>query len=203
METRTLLSRRASSLLIAVWIVVLAGCGTMPPPKSGTAATGDKLNVGDLISVKIQGVQDPPTYEGPIDENGEFQMLYFGKIKAAGLTENELEERIKYLSVQLGIYPPRVLQDMIVTVTVATRFYYITGEAARGRVPLAGGLTVCRALLASGGTGEFADLKKIIVHRGTQKIRVNCIRAGNDPRYDTELKSGDIIEVPKKGILPF
>ena len=192
-----------SLAILSAMAVILAGCMSAPPPQGGLAPAEDKLVIGDIIGIKIQGVADPPTFEGPIDEKGEIEMLYYGKIKAAGLTASELADRIKYLSVQLGIYPPSIIDKMIVTVVVGTRFYYITGEAAKGRYPLSTPLTVCRALLASGGTSEFANLKKVIIHRGTQTFRVNCAKAQIDPKYDMWIQAGDIIEVPKKGILPF
>lgn len=195
---------RLRGLVSLVLTIAFTGCATPPPPKGGIAAGDEeKLVVGDIIAVKIQGVVEPPTYEGEIDDNGEIQMLYLNKVKVAGFTPRELEDKIKYEFVQKGIYPPTVLQNMIVTVSVATRSYYMTGEASRGKYPLAGGMTVCKALLASGSSGEFANLKKVIVHRGKQKILVNCIRAKSDPSFDVEIMPNDIIEVPKKGILPF
>lgn len=182
---------------------ILAGCASPPNVGKGMATEGDKMQVGHLISVRIQGVPEPPSFEGQIDEDGNIQILYLGKVKAAGFTPNEFADKLKYEFVQKGVYPPRVIGDMIVTVVDASRYYYITGEAQRGRYPLTGPLTVCKALLG-GSTGEFANLKKVVVHRGSQKIRCNCIRANQgDARYDIEIKSGDVIEVPKKGILPF
>lgn len=197
-----LIPARIASLLAAV--VVLAGCASPTSNPKGGAGGDDRLVAGDIISIKIKGVPDPPDFEGAIDENGNVEMLYYGKFKAAGFTSAELQDRIRYLSIEKQIYPvERVTRDMVVTVLVGTRWYYIAGEGNRGRYQLVGPLTVCRALLASGGVGEFGNLKKVIVHRGTQKIRVNCVRATRDPKYDVEIKSGDIIEVPKKGLLPF
>ena len=193
---------RSSSLWLLLIAFSLAGCATPLPPK-GTATCTDKIVAGDIISIKIQGVQDPPTFEGPVGDDGEIQMLYMGKFKVAGLTDTELAEKIKYMLIEKGIFPPSVLQNMIVTVTIGTRFYYVTGEGPRGRFPIVGQMTVCRALMAAGLTDELANTKKIILHRGTQKIRVNCQKGGIDSRYDIQLCSGDIIEIPKKGIIPF
>lgn len=196
-------SRKTAFAFGVVVIMVLTGCTTPLPNVKDVATDAGQLVPGDLIAIRIQAVPDPPSFEGPIDENGEIQLLYLNKVKAAGYTPSELEERLKYLFIEKGIYSPEVLPRMLITVTVSTRFYYITGEAPRGRFPLVGPLTVCKALLDGGGTGEFANLKKVIVHRGTQKIRVNCLKARTDPRYDIRIAPGDIIEVPQKGLLPF
>ncbi|MSR65066.1 MAG: hypothetical protein EXS18_04710 [Verrucomicrobiae bacterium] len=198
----TLATRRLSAVWLVLIAIALAGCATAPPPK-GVATCTDKLSAGDLIGIKIQGVQDPPTFQGPIGDDGEIEILYMGKFKAAGFTDIELAERIKYMLIEKGIFPPSVLPNMIITVLVETRFYYVTGEGPRGRFPLTGTMTVCRALLAAGLTDETANRKKIILHRGTQKIRVNCIKGAYDASYDIQICAGDIIEIPRKGILPF
>lgn len=183
--------------------VALAGCATSGPPTGATATGGDIMAAGDVIAVKIQGVTDPPGFEGTIDEGGEIEMLYLGRIKAAGLTTKELAERIKYLFIQKGYYPPSVLENMLVTVYVGTRYYYMTGEGPRGRFQLSGPTTVYKAILSNGGSAEFADLKRVIVHRGGKKIRVNCVKAATDPKYDIDVQSGDVIEMLKKPIVPF
>jgi protein involved in polysaccharide export with SLBB domain len=194
---------RLHTAVLLLALVTLVGCQSGPPPTTNVAAADEKLVPGDLIGVKIQGISDPPSFEGPIDEEGNIEMLYVGKIKADGLTERELAERIKYTFVERGLYPMERLKDMLVTVVVGTRFYYITGEGARGRYPMVGPVTVCKALLSTGGVTEEANIKKIVVHRGTRKIRVNCAKAKEDPRYDLRVMAGDIIEIPKRGLLPF
>src|ERR1041385_5951832 len=92
-------SRRNSSLaqisLLLMVALALVGCdtlGTGGGKSKGSAYTEDKLVAGDLLSIKIQGVSDPPSYEGPIDEDGNIEMLYLGKFKAAGFTPKELGE---------------------------------------------------------------------------------------------------------------
>jgi len=198
---------RTYGVVLLLAVVVCTGCQSTirsDQVKGAQAVGEDKLVPGDIISIKIQGVPDPPSFEGSIDEKGYIEMLYFGRFKAEGYTQAELQERIKYLSIEKQIYPvERVTRDMLVTVLVGTRFYYITGEAAKGRYPLVGPLTVYKALLSTGGVGEFANMKKVIVHRGGKRILVNCMRAGTDAKYDLPVKAGDVIEVPKKGLLPF
>jgi protein involved in polysaccharide export with SLBB domain len=194
---------RIQTALLLLVLAGLVGCQSGPPPTTNVAAADEKLGPGDLIGVRIQGISDPPTYEGPIDDEGNIEMLYVGKIKAAGYTEREFAERIKYVLIERGLYPMDRVRDMLITVVVGTRFYYITGEASRGRYPMVGPVTVCKALLSTGGVSEEANLKKVIVHRGTKKIYVNCNKARDNPKYDLTVKAGDIIEVPKKGLLPF
>lgn len=186
-------------------LFLLAGCTSPPPGGRSTARGDDPLVPGDIISVKIQGVADPPAFEGAIDLDGNIEMLYLGKLKAAELSPAELSDRIRYLLVHKGIYPlERTLpENMTITVLVGTRYYFITGEGPRGRYPMIGPVTVYRALLAAGGVGEFANMKKVILHRGDKRYRVNCLKAAIDPKYDMDVKAGDIIDVPKKGILPF
>src|SRR5205823_2921488 len=106
----TLPMPRCSRVWLLLTAIALAGCATAPPGK-GTATCTDKLVAGDVISVKILGVQDPPTFEGPIGDDGEIQMLYLGKFKAIGVTDAELAEKIKYMLIEKGIYPPQVLQN--------------------------------------------------------------------------------------------
>src|SRR5262245_13219895 len=123
------MQKRIPAALLLLIVTVLAGCQVGPPPTADVAAPDEKLVPGDLISVRIQGISDPPSFEGPIDDEGNIEMLYVGKIKAAGYTERELAERIKYILVERGLYPMERMKEMLVTVVVGTRFYYITGEA--------------------------------------------------------------------------
>src|SRR2546422_11775155 len=99
------LARIGLPLVVALALVSCDTLGTSGGKSKGSAYTEDKLVPGDLISIKIQGVSDPPSYEGPIDEDGNIEMLYLGKFKAIGFTSKELAERIKYLFVERGIYP--------------------------------------------------------------------------------------------------
>src|ERR1043166_4296754 len=104
MELRTAVCRIVCNCaaLLVLCAFALAGCSTAQPNAGGGAAAGEeeKMIPGDIISVTIEGVPDPPKFEGSIDAEGNIEMLYLGKIKTAGFTPADFAERIKYIGVE-------------------------------------------------------------------------------------------------------
>jgi polysaccharide biosynthesis/export protein len=77
---------------------------------------------------------------------------------------------------------------------------YIYGGVVRpGSLPLVGRTTVMDALASSGGFKEFANPKKIEIHRGARKFPFNYkeVIKGKNLEQDIELENGDRIIVPE------
>jgi len=122
-------------------------------------------------------------------------------IKAAGLTPNDLADRIQEA---LREY----ITDPSVTVVVRqmnSRKVFITGEVAKpGAYALPSSMTVMQLIAVSGGISEFADANAISVMRleggktRTFKFEYKEVAKGKKPEQNIMLKPGDTVVVPEK-----
>jgi polysaccharide export outer membrane protein len=67
-----------------------------------------------------------------------------------------------------------------------------------GMFPLVVPITVLEALNAAGGLREFANKKKIVVLRGTQRLKFNYdeVMKGKKLEQNIQVENGDHIVVP-------
>ena len=122
-------------------------------------------------------------------------------IKAAGLTPDELADRIQTAMREF-------ITDASVAVTVRqmnSRKVFITGEVAKpGAYPLASSMTVMQLIAVAGGLTEFAEGKSISVMRveGVQTrsypFDYKNVANGKKPAQNITLKPGDTVVVPER-----
>jgi polysaccharide export outer membrane protein len=122
-------------------------------------------------------------------------------VKAAGLTPNELADRIQQALREF-------ITDASVTVVVRqmnSRKVFITGEVARpGAYPLASSMTVMQLIAVAGGLNEFAEAKSISIMRveaGKTKsfaFDYKNVANGKKPAQNIALKPGDTVVVPER-----
>ena len=122
-------------------------------------------------------------------------------IKAAGLTPNDLADRIQEALREF-------ITDPSVTVVVRqmnSRKVFITGEVAKpGAYALPSSMTVMQLIAVSGGISEFADANAISVMRleggktRTFKFEYKEVAKGKKPEQNIMLKPGDTVVVPEK-----
>jgi polysaccharide export outer membrane protein len=122
-------------------------------------------------------------------------------IKAAGLTPNDLADRIQEALREF-------ITDPSVTVVVRqmnSRKVFITGEVAKpGAYALPSSMTVMQLIAVAGGINEFADANAISVMRveggktRTFKFEYKEVAKGKKPEQNIMLKPGDTVVVPEK-----
>jgi len=122
-------------------------------------------------------------------------------VKAAGLTPNDLADRIQDALREF-------ITDPSVTVVVRqmnSRKVFITGEVARpGAYPLASPMTVMQLIAIAGGLNEFAEANSITIMRieagKTRSIpfAYKDVAKGKKPEQNIMLKPGDTVVVPEK-----
>lgn len=155
-----------------------------------TGGASYRLRSGDTVVIHLRTVQ-LEQFEMVIDENGEVKLPHIGGIGAAGLTGSELEDRI-----QKAYIDQKIFRYLTVNVLVPTRSYYVRGEVrAPGRYPLAGSVTVLRAIATAGGYTDFASTSDIRLTRGDQTTRLNGKDIERYPERDIEVEAGDVIVV--------
>lgn len=166
----------------------------------GVAAAQDAvLRAGDQIEVRLGGV--PPeeiaqvSGQYQVDGSGFVNMPHIGKIKAADVTQGDLQNAIEsaYRSQQIYTNP-----TITVNIPNQARFVNVGGDVkAPQRVSFTPDLTVHSAIMACGGFTEYADPKKVRLMRDGQLTIVNIQDVRKDPSKDVRLKPGDNIEVPQ------
>jgi polysaccharide export outer membrane protein len=133
-----------------------------------------------------------------VDELGQINLLYVGKLDAAGKTARELEETINEAYKASGQYG-----DAQVTVSVLTLFYFVDGQVrVPGKKQYLREITVYRALVDAGGFTEFAAPARVTLMRplpdgrnSVYKINVTRIMRGGPDRVI--VLPNDVIRVPK------
>jgi polysaccharide export outer membrane protein len=177
---------------------VTEGAKPLPSVQPGVAAPVDPktylIGPGDVVGVKVWKEQEiSGSYQ--VRPDGKITLPLIGEIQAGNLTPLQLTEQ---LTKALGEYinKPDVTVSII---AVLSKKYYITGEVNRpGAYPLVVPVTVMEALSNSGGFREFANKKKIVIMRGTQRIKFNYNDVVKGKNLDSNIlvQDGDQIYVP-------
>jgi polysaccharide biosynthesis/export protein len=169
-----------------------ATSASVPAAAEYRIARGDKLRVEVYKDTYLsQSVQVRP--------DGRITLPLAGDIVAAGLTSNELRDRI---GTTLREYVANPVVTVIV-VEVVDPVVYVMGEINQpGPVPMRGPMTVLQALAVAGGFKEFADTKGIRILRRTpdgssvQTIPFNYKDAVKSNAQVVYLREGDTVVVP-------
>lgn len=186
--------RRLGLLLIAlqVW-----GCSTgtdLGPvtqeqvAAASAASVSPQLQPGDKISVTVFG-EDKLSGDFEINPGGLVSLPLAGTVKAAGLTQSQLE--IELARKFRGEY----LRNPKVTVTIsAFRPIYIVGEVVKpGEHAYKNGLNVLMALAIAGGTTYRGSRTTVLIQRaGETGMREYPMEAS------VPVLPGDLIRVPMR-----
>jgi polysaccharide export outer membrane protein len=168
------------------------------PPKSAPAAPVDPksyiIGAEDLISIRVWR---EPENSGQfvVRPDGKVSVPLVGEIQAAGLTPAKLSESIAESLQKVMVHP----EVTVGVEKVNSKKYYIQGEVNRpGSYPLVIDTTVLEALVNAGGFRDFANTKKIVILRGSERLKFNYhqVTKGNQMEQNILLKPGDQIIVP-------
>ncbi|TAL03150.1 MAG: polysaccharide export protein [Verrucomicrobia bacterium] len=210
------------ALTLAALALIFAGCASAPEPRfssspeltftdGGKATSGsndskketnkprnpnvETFRIGDPITVVFSGVDTPiqPHIER-IKEDGTITLPLINSVKAAGRSQGELQKEIH------DRYVPKYYVFLTVTVSTADRFYYVSGEVkGPGRQIYTGETTVTKAIASAGDFNDWANKKTVRLTRADGTIiKVNCLKALEDPTQDPVVFPGDKIHVFRK-----
>jgi polysaccharide export outer membrane protein len=157
----------------------------------------DIIRPGDGLVIRITITDVPQSnVEDRVDDYGNVTLPMIGDVLAEGKTTARLEEEIRGLYVEKGIYK----SPQITVILTKDRFFYVEGEvrAGGGQLVFTSGITLMRAIAMAGGWGEWADRRNVTITRGDQRITVDCTVIEQDPSQDVEIRPGDKIKVPRR-----
>ena len=152
------------------------------------------IGAEDVISIHVWR---EPENSGQfvVRPDGKVSVQLLGEIQAAGLTPEQLSANIAS-----GLQKVMVHPEVTVGVEkVNSKKYFIQGEVNRpGSYPLVIDTTVLEALVNAGGFREFANTKKIVILRGTERLKFNYneVTKGKRMEQNVLVKPGDQIIVP-------
>jgi polysaccharide export outer membrane protein len=172
---------------------------TMPNTPMGdtTGAPVDpKTYVVGPEDVLFIGVFHEPELTGPVGvrPDGKITKPLIGDIQAGGLTPERLAAQLKQ-AFSAYVNNPDV---QVTVVQVNSKHYTISGEVGRpGQYPLVLPTKVFDAL-SGVGFHDFANKKKIVIIRGTERIKFNFDEVLKGKKLDQNifLEPGDTIYVP-------
>ena len=169
---------------------------TQPPASTKTAVDPHAYVIGaeDVISIRVWR---EPENSGNfvVRPDGKVSVPLVGEIQAAGLTPEKLSESIAASLERVMVHP----EVTVGVEKVNSKKYYIQGEVNKpGSYPLVIPTTVLEALVNAGGFREFANTKKIVILRGSERLKFNYkqVTHGKDMVQNILLKPDDQIIVP-------
>ncbi len=181
------------SLLIGIGASLLAGCTSAPsspPTEAGTSQTPPEyvLGTGDRLRLTVF---NEPTLSGEfeIDASGDISIPLIGSIKAAGITQRQLEQAIAAKLAAGYMRDPRVNIEML-----KYRPFYILGEVQKaGEYQYRNGMNVIGAVAVAGGFTYRANDQTVLIRRAGDTKEVSYPVATTTMVYP-----GDIVRVSER-----
>lgn len=117
-----------------------------------------RLGAGDSIKITVWDEPDL-TLEILLADTGSFNYPFLGTINSAGLTIDELKQRLKE-----SLSPDFLLNPDINVQIISYRGFFIRGEVrSPGNYPFQPGLTLRKAIALAGGLTERASKSKMMI----------------------------------------
>jgi protein involved in polysaccharide export with SLBB domain len=155
----------------------------------------DVLRVGDALGITYSDFPGGPLVtQQQIREDGKITLHLGYEIKAAGENRGELEKKIR----RLYIDEKQVYRDINISLSTPMRYFSVGGEVrSPGSFSHPGEMTLTKAINTAGGLTDFADKRKIIIIRASDRSRktVNYKSILKNPRLDEPIFPGDQIHV--------
>jgi polysaccharide export outer membrane protein len=160
----------------------------------------------EVANVPVDPEQDdiaPINGERLVRQDGTISLGFFGQIHVAGLTLQEIEQKIRRRLDEVSGYTAAMVYVDVASFNSKT--YYVLGQVQQiGRLPVTGKETVLDAIVLAGGPTNFANLKDIHIARpnpggGCDQILwvdYRAITECGDTRTNYQVLPGDRIVVP-------
>lgn len=197
--------------LLGLGLLALAGCASAPgtlaqsPPESAAPAVDEyRIGVDDVIRVAVW--QNPDLgVTVPVRPDGMISVPLVGDVRAGGKTALEVRDEIRERLTAFVRDPQvTVIIDQLRSHEYLSRVRVTGAVRTPVSVPWRQGMTVLDAVLAAGGTTEFAaaDRAELFRHEGgttrAYPVRLDRILKQGDLSTNFPAAPGDVITVPER-----
>jgi protein involved in polysaccharide export with SLBB domain len=196
-----MLMRTRAWIMLTMW--PLLGCGpqTVGTPATPPAIVVDaRLGVGDSFKVRVYG-EDELSGQHTVGEDGTILFPFIGRVKAAGMTPEELAETLALQLEEQG-YLRRPQVNVLVDEYVSKRVSVFGSVSKPGTFPLVSGLTVVQAVSLAGGLTSIANASEVVITRRSgetmRRITVSITKITRGQASDVLLEAGDLVFVPER-----
>ena len=203
---------KATSRIFAVTLLLLlAACASGPRPGSapeidpaGQAVKAYRIGVDDVIRVSVW--QNPDLdVTVPVRPDGKISVPLVGDVTAGGHTPEEVSTDIKS-RLEAFVRNPQVtvIVDELRSHEYLARVRVTGAVRTPISVPYRQGMTVLDAVLAAGGTNEFAAADRTELYRKdgdstrAYPVRLDRILQKGDLQTNYPVQPGDVITVPER-----
>lgn len=166
-----------------------------------------KVGPGDRLTYRVIEDQDEPRTL-TVADTGDFEVPYYGLVRATGKTSLELAKEIKgLLERKLYYHATVIIAVEVVNKTRVNGKVYVTGQVRnRGGydIPASEEFTVSKAILSAGGFSDFSDKKNVRLIRktpaGKKTYVVNVVDIWEKGKLEKDMvvQSDDLIVVPQR-----
>jgi len=198
---------RFGTAIVAMTLLLATSCGGLnrttytkgePPHPQGNPVDLYRIVPGDVLSTEGGKNQELTRENVRVDEKGEINLLYIGKIKAAGKTKAEIEEAINAAYRESGNY-----ESPQVSINVLTLYYFVDGQVRLpGKRQYLREITLYRAIVEAGGFTDFAAPARVLLMRPgpedkNKVYKINVKRIMRGAPDNVVILPNDVIRVPK------
>ena len=166
-----------------------------PDARAPAPPAGYVIGLGDVLRITVWKEPDL-TGEATVRPDGMITVPLLGDVPAAGRLPAQLAGTL-VAELQRYVESPRVTVSVIQATSARV---YVVGQMLRpGEFPLAGRMTVLKALALAGGFKEFARPESIVIVREDQTVipfNYKRVADGKDVSQNVLLAAGDTIVVP-------
>jgi polysaccharide biosynthesis/export protein len=197
--------------LVLCFVLALTGCATTPgssdAPKfnaDAQAVTTYHIGVDDQLQISVWHNPDL-SVSVPVRPDGKITVPLIGDVEAGGKTPEEVAAEVKD-KLQAYVRDPQVA----VILTELRSHEYLSRVRVTGAVrtpvslPFRQGMTVMDAVLAAGGTTEFASADQTELYRKdgsdtkSYAVRLGKILQQGELATNYPVQPGDVITVPQR-----
>ncbi|MEO8012137.1 MAG: XrtA/PEP-CTERM system exopolysaccharide export protein [Dokdonella sp.] len=200
-----------TKVFLACAFVLLSACATGPrsseaPTINAQTQAVAAYRIGVDDSVRVAVWQNPDlNVTVPVRPDGKISVPLVGDVEAGGKTPEEVAAEIK-LKLENFVRNPQVtvIVDQLRSHEYLSRVRVTGAVRTPISVPYRQGMTVLDAVLAAGGTNEFAAADRTELYRkegaGTRSysVRLDRILQKGELGTNYEVQPGDVITVPER-----
>ncbi len=191
---------------VLIGFLVAAALGSQAStvaPQPAADPTQTTYQIGAQDQLKITVLDEPSLSQSyRVDSDGSITMDYIGRVRAAGSTPSDLQERVRALLANGYLKNPQVRVEVE---SYKSQSVIVSGEVrSPGKLPMMGAMTLLEALAAAGSPTSAASSELTIAHvrRATEGqnadlTHVNWKDLQLGKGSDVALQDGDLINVPK------